>query len=65
MLDSWLMVNGDTSLHNTVFAELPQGVLNESGVHQGGRRSRSTSPVPPSSSRKHAASSSVQQAGER
>ncbi|KAL7478055.1 hypothetical protein ACHAW6_003839 [Cyclotella cf. meneghiniana] len=50
---------GDSSLHDTAFSELPAGVLNEStdgapGVRKS--RSRSTSPVPPSSSKKQAAS---------
>ena len=44
----------DSLLHNTVFAELPDGVLNEStGGAPGARsRSQSSSPVPPSSNHK-------------
>ena len=54
---------GDTSLHDTVFSELPEGVLNEStGGAPGARisQSRSTSPMPPGSNRKQAASVAIQ-----
>ncbi|KAL7490216.1 hypothetical protein ACHAW6_016209 [Cyclotella cf. meneghiniana] len=59
---------GDTSLHDTVFSELPTSVLSEStggapGARQRGSGSRSTSPVPPGGSgKKLKASAAIQDA---
>ena len=65
------MTVGDTSLHDTVFSELPASVLSESTGGAPGRRqrgrsgsgSRSTSPVPPGGSgKKLKASAAIQDA---
>ncbi|KAL3785351.1 hypothetical protein HJC23_011034 [Cyclotella cryptica] len=66
------MAVGDSSLHDTVFSELPACVLNEStGGAPGARQrgwsgsSRSTSPVPPGGSgKKYKASAAIQYAAE-
>ncbi|KAL7475877.1 hypothetical protein ACHAW6_001775 [Cyclotella cf. meneghiniana] len=58
----WFMSVGDSSLQDTVFAELPDGVLNESTSGARGARNicQSSSPIPPGSNRKLVASLAIQ-----